>query len=138
MATSSLQIFAQNMNALAQTIGQRIPQLQKEVAQNVVEGVATDNPVLTGQSSANWKTAIGAPDTSVDLGPNPLAGQHSVAEAKKALVALALGQTVYISNNVPYIMELNQGSSSKAPAGFVETAIVNALHATANFNLLIR
>lgn len=137
MATS-LSIFAQNMTQLANTIGQRIPQLQKEVAQNVVEGVAKDNPFLTGQSSANWKTAIGAPDTSWDPGPNSAGGQHSADEAKKALVALALGQTVYISNNVPYIMELNQGSSSKAPAGFVETAIVNALHATANFNLLIR
>lgn len=135
---TTLKIFAQQMNQLAATVQQRVPLLTKAVAEHVVEGVARDNPVLTGQSSANWKTSIGAPDTSWDEGDNPAAGQHSVDEAKKALIALAIGQTVYISNNVPYIVELNQGSSTQAPAGFVETAIVNALHGTANFNLLIK
>jgi ABC-type sugar transport system substrate-binding protein len=135
---ASLQIFAQQMNALAATVSQRVPQLTKEVAQHIVEDVARENPVLTGQSAANWKTAIGAPDTSWDQGPNPQAGQHSIDSAKAALVSLAMGQTVYITNNVPYIVDLNSGSSAKAPAGFVETAIVDALHRTANFNLLIK
>lgn len=134
---ATLQIFAQQMNALASTVQQRIPMLSREVAQHIVEDVARENPVLTGQSSANWKTSIGSPDNSWDPGPNPDAGQHSIDAAKTALVALGMGQTVYITNNVPYIVDLNSGSSAKAPAGFVETAIVNALQRTASFNLLI-
>lgn len=134
---SNLAIFAQDMNRLATLVGRNIPKLQAQVAQHVVEDVARNNPVDTGQSSANWKTAIGAPDLSADLGPNSRGGQHSIDEAKKALASLAIGQTVYITNNLPYIVTLNSGYSAQAPAGFVETAIVDALHRSANFNLLI-
>lgn len=133
----SLAIFAEDMNKLANQVSQRIPVLVRTVAQNVVEDVAGGTPVLTGQSSANWKTSIGAPDLTYTMGDNPRAGQQSIDDAKNALAALALGQTVYITNNVPYIVDLNSGSSAKAPAGFVETAIVDALHRSANFNLLI-
>jgi hypothetical protein len=135
---ATLQIFATQMRQLATVVQARVPQLVATVAQHVVEDVARENPVLTGQSSANWKTAIGSPDTSWDQGANHLGGQHSIDEARSALVALAMGQTVYITNNVPYIIDLNNGSSTKAPAGFVEMAIVDALHRTASFNLLIR
>lgn len=34
------------------------------------------------------------------------------------------GQALFITNNVPYINELNQGSSSQAPAGFVDRAVI--------------
>lgn len=134
---TTLQIFAQQMNALASRVQQRVPVLTREVAQHIVEDVALQTPFLSGQAAANWKTSVGSPDNSWDPGPNANAGQHSVDEAKAALVALGMGQTVYITNNVPYIVDLNSGSSVKAPAGFVETAIVNALQRTANFNLLI-
>jgi hypothetical protein len=133
---TTLNIFAQQMNALANAIQRNAPILQREVSQAVVDYVATSTPVLTGQASGNWKTAIGTPDTSWD--PGASSPQHSIAEAHATLRGLAIGQTVYITNNVPYIVDLNQGSSSKAPAGFVEASVVNALHITANFNLLIR
>lgn len=135
---SSLQIFAQEMQALAQTVGTNIVRLQKGVAMTVVEDVALETPVLTGQAAANWKTQIGAPDQSYDMGPNANAGQQSVDNAKVNLSGLAMGQTVYITNNVPYIVSLNSGYSAKAPAGFVEMAIVDALYKAGNFNLLIK
>lgn len=135
---ATLEIFAKNMNQLAANVQSRVPALLKEISINIVDDVATANPVLTGQSSSNWKTAIGAPDLTYDMGPNARAGQQSVDDAKAALSALAMGQTVYISNSVPYIIELNNGSSAKAPAGFVEMAIVSSLQRTGNFDLLIK
>ena len=35
---------------------------------------------------------------------------------------------VNITNNVPYIRRLNEGSSSQAPAAFVQSAIARALN----------
>lgn len=137
MATGvSMSVFAQQAMSLAGVVQRNCVTLQRDVAQNVVNDVAMETPVLTGQAAGNWKTTIGAPDNSYD--PGASSGQHSVDEAQRALSHLQLGQTVYITNNVPYIVELNSGSSSKAPAGFVETSIIDALHRTANFNLLIR
>lgn len=135
---ATLQIFAKEMNQLATNVQSNIPKLQRKVAQTVVDSVAMETPVLTGQAAANWKTQIGSPNTGYDWGPNANAGQHSIDEARAALASLAMGHVVYISNNLPYILELNNGYSSKAPAGFVEIAIVDALHQSANFNLLIK
>lgn len=138
MASSvSLSVFAREMNSLANIVAGNIPKLQAQVAQNVVNHVALETPVLTGQASGNWKTSIDAPDTSYDAGPNPEGGTKSAKMARAVLPSLQLGQTVYISNNVPYIVDLNNGSSAKAPQNFVETATIDALHRSANFNLLI-
>lgn len=134
---STLQVFAQEINAIGQNIIRNSVRLQRTVAEHVVEFVATQTPIDTGRASGNWITQIGSPDTGYD--PNETGGpQTSIDRAKAALAALAVGQTVYISNNVPYIVPLNQGTSSQAPAGFVEMSAVSALQVAANFNLLIR
>ncbi len=36
------------------------------------------------------------------------------------------GGRLFLSNNVPYISRLNDGSSGQAPAGFVQAAIARA------------
>ena len=35
--------------------------------------------------------------------------------------------SVFVSNNVPYILKLNDGHSQQAPAGFIQTAIHKAV-----------
>ena len=48
-------------------------------------------------------------------------------EAGKAVLRTKrIGDTVYISNLAEHIVYLNQGSSTQAPAGFVEQAIMVA------------
>lgn len=69
-------------------------------------------PVLTGLAQSNWQVTLDAPAEGI------------VAIGSRPTVPLpSRQQTIYITNNVPYIEFLNEGSSSKAPAGFVEAAI---------------
>lgn len=90
-------------------------------------------PVDTGWARANWIPRIRDPVTA-PVGARPPSGQTFVdtgaQEAGKAEVAtgyrIDLGP-IYVSNAVPYIGELNDGSSKQAPAGFVQAAITKAL-----------
>lgn len=90
-----------------------------------------DTPVDTGWARANWIPSIGAPPSQpagspTDVGAARAAQQQGVAQ-------IAVGYTleqgnVNITNNVSYIRPLNEGSSSKAPAMFVQSAIARALN----------
>lgn len=97
-------------------------------------------PVDTGFARANWIPRLGEPGSApvgarpTEPGPSPsgkaLFVDTGAAEAGKAAVAtgfkLGAGD-VYVSNHVPYIGHLNNGSSKQAPAGFVQRAITKAL-----------
>jgi hypothetical protein len=89
-------------------------------------------PVDTGWARANWVPNIGsALDTTAGTRAQAEAGQLSTASAAGvAQVAieykLARG-AVHITNNVPYILLLDAGSSTQAPAGFVRRGILKAL-----------
>lgn len=88
-------------------------------------------PIDTGWARSNWIARIGRPyeeiagtypktGGSLNLGPQR-AGLASVAR-----YAAGFGP-VYITNNVPYITILNEGSSKQAEKGFVKHAIERAI-----------
>lgn len=101
---------------------------------DVVANLTENTPVDTGWARANWVPAIGSPVTKDLSGVRPTEQNASsaAAEQQSALghvltgYRLARGK-VFISNNVPYIVRLNEGSSKKAPAGFVQAAIRKAV-----------
>lgn len=105
-----------------------IIRLALEVNANCV--IAT--PVDIGWARAGWVPSVGQPHSGgADLSPDPsdvsiALGRQSTGTAQ--LVAYRLSQgDVFSTNNVTYIEALNAGSSSQAPAGFVQSAIVKAV-----------
>ncbi len=109
--------------------------LVRVIVLDATANLIEDTPVDTGWARANWIPSIGAPPTSPagetgsgepDVGAAGAAQQQGVAQ-------IAVGYTleqgnVSITNNVPYIRRLNEGSSSQAPAMFVQSAIARALN----------
>lgn len=133
---SSLTVFAREINNLANTIQKNDLALVKEVTEEVVSFVATATPIDTGQASGNWKTSIGVPDLSVTLGA--ASPGISIQAAKGALLGLRAGQPVHITNNLPYITLLNQGTSKQAPSAFVEMSVMIAMNYIGRYNLLVK
>ena len=107
-----------------------VTKITLDVTANLVE----DTPVLTGWARASWVPSIGQPALKDLSQPGPDDGQAvaiAVAEQQAATVGvlgyrLVMGR-VFVTNNVPYILSLNDGSSKKAPAGFVQQAIGKAV-----------
>jgi hypothetical protein len=85
-------------------------------------------PVDTSRALSNWLVGLGAPQKSEIgarfEGEGGSTREQSAAatyqEADRILRTKKAGQTVYLTNNAPHIGRLNAGSSSQAPAGFIE------------------
>lgn len=84
-------------------------------------------PVDTGWARANWVPAVGSPFAGV-AGSRESVSAAAQAAGQAALIGyrIALGP-VFVSNNVPYILALNDGHSKQAQPGFIERAIEKAV-----------
>lgn len=104
---------------LVETVREDVFGLALEVHGNLVEAT----PVDTGHARINWTPTVGAPARAEVEGADPSSAVDPVA----ALGPASPGDTMFITNNAPYIRELNGGSSPQAPAGFVEKAVQDAV-----------
>lgn len=86
-----------------------------------------DTPELTGFAETNWIPSIGKSFDDT-VGSKQLVSK-SAQDAGLAIVraTYAYPDTVFITNNADYIELLNIGSSTKAPAFFVQTAIAKSI-----------
>ena len=73
-----------------------------------------------GRFRGNWLPSIGSPRT--DQVPIRSAAED-LAEAAEVFNAAPVFPVLYLANNLPYAVRLNEGHSGQAPAGFVEGAI---------------
>lgn len=103
-----------------------------KVAETIINDLAHVTPVDTSQAISNWQLGIDdRPDSPI--GPHfpgergstySASASETIAEAEAKLKNKQPGQTIYISNVLRYIGRLNEGSSTQAPAGFVERAVL--------------
>ena len=109
-------------------------QLMRKITLDIVANLQETTPVDTGWARANWIPHIGA-ELDEDLrGISPddarISGDQGRQQSGIAQVATNYTLTdgaIFITNNVPYIERLNDGSSTQAPAGFVQAAIDKAV-----------
>lgn len=105
------------------------------LATEIYRELQLTTPVLTGVAEVNWRVSLdGANDASWLFSSPRVRPPRQVYGEDESSVILGYepGETITIYNNVPYLGLLNDGSSSKAPAGFVELAVATAV---ANFNI---
>jgi len=134
---------AQEFNALVDEFAQDLmPQqvtlLQKKVALELLRQVVFRTPVDTGRARGNWQTCVGqAGEAEVILVPLPdhtpydasppidVAGADALTAGMNALKSLGNWQTVFIFNNVPYIIYLEDGTSRQAPWGMLRLSLLS-------------
>jgi len=95
--------------------------------------LAANTPVDTGEHVSSWTAGIGHPaanahrEAYIEGAGGYTADANArltVAAARRVIATSKPGQPIYISNEAPAIKLLNNGSSRKEPAGFVERAIM--------------
>jgi len=119
----SLEKFNKAVGALVVGFEQKdIVTFQKKIAIDVLRGVTLKTPVDTGRARGNWILSVGGFSTSpVDI--NDVTGQGAISAGIGGLSGLRPFQVVFITNNVDYILVLEGGSSSQAPAGMVSLTL---------------
>lgn len=112
--------------------------IAKSIALAIIQDLAVSTPVDTGTALSNWQVSFdgsvgiipayspslrgkGDPSvTRVDNAADMINAAVAIIESKQS------GMTIYITNNVPYIQYLNEGSSQQSPGGFVDRANIIA------------
>jgi hypothetical protein len=149
---AGLEALAARMNALQASIPLDASNAAVAAARAIIADLTQTSPAVTaadtGTAISNWITTVGNPsEDRIDAySPSPKgrfsgnAWTHKVdpditrennapfvqEQAEAALVDKQPGQPIYITNNLPYIGQLNDGSSTQAPGGFVERATIVA------------
>ena len=124
--------FASDMEAYAKKAGLSLNQTVISVALELYGSVIKDTPADTGRARGNWQCSIGSPKSGVLSGdsesetetpaPNGDGPKTAAAIQEVRNVALKLlpDQTIFLTNNLPYIRRLEyDGWSSQSPAGMV-------------------
>lgn len=122
MATSAGNAFRLNAERIVHT---RVNQVMRAVALEALKRFIERSPVKTGRFRANWNTSVGAEDGSVNEGAT-LADVAAAMERGAVQISACdfmTGQVLFICNGLPYAMALEDGHSSKAPAGMVSVSI---------------
>lgn len=120
------------MDALAASLGRTASAKAVDVTMAIVGDLVRVTPVDTSQALSNWQVSINAPVAAAippyvpgEAGSSRAAsGAEAVQVARATLSRKQPGQSIYISNVLPYIVPLNNGSSRQQPAGFVERALL--------------
>lgn len=95
--------------------------LALEINANLIEAT----PVDTGWARANWIPTTSEPSIDPVGAPDAAGGEQASAVAAMATRTPVLDR-YFVANGVPYIQSLNSGSSTQAPAAFVQAAIAAA------------
>jgi hypothetical protein len=119
------------MAKLGAQVAENADKVVRKVALAADQIVVLATPVDTGRARANWIASLDAASSDVKDGPSsPGAGANEALQQARSSVKHYDGDrnaSVHITNNLPYISKLNDGSSAQAPANFVRTAVQAAI-----------
>lgn len=115
--------FSIDISKFVKKAGGNLDQLPRKVCIDLSTRVVRRTPVDTGRARANWFAAIDTKPqgTTESTDPN---GYSTINNAINQAERLKAGDIYYLINNLPYIEELEDGSSQQAPQGMVKVSIV--------------
>lgn len=129
--------FNRRMGILATRVARNADKIVRKAAMAADQAVVLATPVDTGRARANWIAALNAPAAG------PVDGEDksgSTAMRQAAGIAASYSGdrdvSIHITNNLPYIQRLNEGSSHQAPADFVRSALRGGIVAVRGARLL--
>ena len=132
-------------NALMQTWAHTVPEEEhdtifKKIALDALTKLTLKTPVLTGRARGNWQVTVGSPSQASDpskIDPsggqandspnleyaNRTGGDRVIGEGAVTVLDAKSSDIIWISNNVPYIVRLEEGHSGQAPTGMLQNTI---------------
>lgn len=128
----SFRDLSKNMRRIAKGLPKQFDDLAKGTALAVVTDLAINTPVDTSKAISNWKVTLIAPyPLEVEPYYPGFSGStytktvsETIADAERNISKRRSGETIFITNNADYIIDLNDGSSKQEPAGFVQRAVI--------------
>ena len=96
---------------------QGVVALNKDISREALRFLVNACPVLTGRARGNFVVSINYRNRHYVANRFDKSGGRTIAAGKSKISASRSGDTIYITNNVPYIVLLDEGRSNQAPGG---------------------
>jgi hypothetical protein len=106
--------FESQLTAFVSGTEKKVERTVRAVKLELFRSVILDTPVDTGRARGNWQATLDSPATEETENES-----MSVALAGVAANLGKVNDVSFLANNLPYIEELEDGSSKQAPAGMV-------------------
>jgi hypothetical protein len=114
--------FNAKINAFAATVPKHANGIKAKLAMQLLERIVLMTPVDTGRARANWVAALDDPFIGI-VTKNSKGGQGAISRGVRIIERVTGGQSIWISNNLPYIERLEHGYSGQAPGGMIAIAL---------------
>lgn len=111
--------------------GDKADLVVKKVAMDIAAQLVNRSPVDTGRFRANWRVGMGAPNMATSTSTDK-AGSSTVMAMTGAIDSYTTGQTIWLTNSLPYAQRLENGWSKQAPSGMVRLTILSWRRAVSN------
>jgi hypothetical protein len=113
--------FAADLDKFASKTRIKADTVVRKVTLDLFGEVVQRTPVDTGMARANWQIGINERPTGTVNGTNWKQNMgHSMTQSSGQIKA---GGVNYITNNLPYIIKLEYGSSKQAPQGMARITV---------------
>ena len=87
--------------------------------------IIKESPVDTGRFRGNWQASFGSPKGSkLQRKDKSKDGSSTADRADKVIANFEMGQTFYLTNNLPYARRLEYGYSKQAPSGMLRINVM--------------
>lgn len=114
--------FAIDVRRFGARTAAQVDLARRKIALDLFRRVIERSPVDTGRFRANWQTTVGERARGTrelfDNGSAALAGP-SAAEALAVITGAPVSGDLWLANNLPYAVPLENGHSPQAPEGMV-------------------
>ena len=109
--------------ATSKMIPEQVELVKKKVGMQLLERLVMMTPVDTGRARSNWFVTLDTPSSAVATNPPFPSASVTINDGANIISLVSGGQSIWISNNLPYIEPLENGWSSQAPAGMLAVAL---------------
>lgn len=125
----SLEQLSAACREAALLIPREVNELTKEAAASLAFNLIYKTPVDTSLALSNWRIGLMFPEAfpvpayvkGEEGSTAPISRAAAFHAAQSALRPKLAGTPVFVSNNAAHIVELNEGKSAQADAGFVQS-----------------
>ena len=122
MFKSAVGSFADQLKAFAEKTQVKLETVVRKAAIDLQNGVVLRSPVDTGRFRSNWMAGIGAVDRTT-VTTEDKSGDVSRARVQAAIETWKPGQTIWLTNHLPYAKRLEYGWSKQAVGGMVRLTV---------------
>ncbi|WP_115746919.1 HK97 gp10 family phage protein [Escherichia coli] len=115
--------FSLDLTRWAGQLDNQLDVVLQKVAIEILSRIVEKTPVDSGRARANWQVSLNVVPGGYDDDAFDKSGGTAISKGQAEALKAQAEDSVYIVNNAPYILKLEEGSSTQAPSGMVTITV---------------